>query len=353
MSPKNFNKDKSELQYKNIALGGTFDHFHKGHRHFLQNAFQISKEVTIGITSDDFANNIHINSKLQSFLERKTQVLEFLKKQSFSKRSKLAILEDPIGPTTTDKTLQALFVTRNTLKNTREINRKRRDKSLIPLKIIIFPLVKTADGHAISSQRIREGEISREGVVYHDELIETSPLMLPSQLRPIFRKPFGTVIPASKTITEGMKKTLDFVSKKQLSPIICVGDVVTHSILKFKKTPKLSIVDLRVQRKIRYKRVSDIGPIGNLTRYKVVNPAGVISKKLSRIIREALKKQPQSVIHVKGEEDLAVLPCILLAPLNCVVLYGHFQKGIVLVEVTEEKKSEALKLLQQLKRFTT
>lgn len=359
MSPKSSNNSRpkqknsfSNYQFNNIALGGTFDRFHKGHRHFLQNAFTLSRQLTIGITSSDLAEKIHKNSQLQSFNERKRQVLEFLKKSSFLKRSKLITLEDPSGPTATDSSFQALLVTKNTLQGARAVNRKRRDNGLFPLKIIVYPLVKTADGQGLSSQRIREGEINREGVIFHRELTAVTPLSLPRQLRPTFREPFGTVIPAdSKKIDEGMRKALELIKGKRLNPIICVGDVVTHSILKFEKVPKLSIVDLRVQRKIRYKQVSEIGPIAHLRRYRIVNPAGTVTKKLSRCIRDSLQKDSKSVIQVKGEEDLAVLPCVLLAALDSVVFYGHFQQGLIVIEVTEEKKSEALKLLQLLKRF--
>jgi cytidyltransferase-like protein len=358
MSPKDSNKlnarnkdQISNLKFNHIALGGTFDHFHKGHRQFLTYAFEISKRVTIGITSDKFAYKIHKDLKLQSFKKRKRKLLSFFKKHSLSKRSSIITLEDVSGATIADKTLQALLVTRNTLEGARSINLKRRENGMTSLKIIIYPLIKSADGKSISSQRIRGGEISREGVIFFRELINATPLRLPKQLRPTFREPFGTVISATpQKIDDGMKKALKFIKSKPLEPIICVGDVVTHSILKFKKTPKLSIVDLKVQRRIRYKRVSEIGPITDLPRYKVSNKAGSITKKLANSVHDALIKDSQSLIQVEGEEDLAALPCILLAPLGSAVIYGHFQHGLVVVEVTEAKKTEALKLLQQLKR---
>ena len=45
------------MEYKLVASGGTFDHFHKGHREFLKKQLEISERVLIGITSDKFANS--------------------------------------------------------------------------------------------------------------------------------------------------------------------------------------------------------------------------------------------------------------------------------------------------------
>jgi len=45
---------------------------------------------------------------------------------------------------------------------------------------------------------------------------------------------------------------------------------------------------------------------------------------------------------VTGEEDLLALPAIVLAPLGSVVLYGQYDKGVVINEVTEELKKKKL-----------
>ena len=50
---------------------------------------------------------------------------------------------------------------------------------------------------------------------------------------------------------------------------------------------------------------------------------------------------------VKGEEDLLALPAILFAPLNSVVLYGQIDLGVVMVEVTEEKKKGVEEILKK------
>ena len=42
-------------RYKRVAVGGTFDKFHYGHRHLIAKAFEIGESVEIGVTSNVFA----------------------------------------------------------------------------------------------------------------------------------------------------------------------------------------------------------------------------------------------------------------------------------------------------------
>ena len=41
-------------KYKKIAVGGTFDKFHDGHKKLLATAFELGEEVEIGVTSNAF-----------------------------------------------------------------------------------------------------------------------------------------------------------------------------------------------------------------------------------------------------------------------------------------------------------
>ena len=81
---------------------------------------------------------------------------------------------------------------------------------------------------------------------------------------------------------------------------------------------------------------------------KVINPAETITNELWEAITKALEDKASVRIEVTGEEDLAFIPCMLLAPDNAVVIYGYPDRGMVIARVTPENRnavSKALKLM--------
>ena len=148
------------MKFKNVAVGGTFDRFHKGHEKLLNEAFNIGDNVLIGVTSDEFGGkkgNIDHCSKRISRLE------EFL--QKFNSRYIVKKLEEPYGPTIHDSKIDAIVVSRETKPTADKINKIRQEKSMDPLEIFIIDWVMADDGKPISSTRIRNGEIDRNGKV--------------------------------------------------------------------------------------------------------------------------------------------------------------------------------------------
>jgi pantetheine-phosphate adenylyltransferase len=148
------------MKFKNVAVGGTFDRFHKGHEKLLNEAFNIGDNVLIGVTSDEFGGkkgNIDHCSKRISKLE------EFL--QKFNSRYIVKKLEEPYGPTIYDSKIDAIVVSRETKPTADKINKIRQGKCMDPLKIFIIDWVLADDGKPISSTRIRNGEIDRNGKV--------------------------------------------------------------------------------------------------------------------------------------------------------------------------------------------
>lgn len=158
------------------------------------------------------------------------------------------------------------------------------------------------------------------------------------------KKPLGTLY-----LGKGKDTIEKFVDRlENPTKLISVGDVTTFHLLEAGIIPDLCIVDDRTKRL----PVSDDVSVRTKDRLYgevlVDNPAGLITDELICAIAKAVRARTPVRIFVRGEEDLATLPVIAVAPLGTVVLYGQPDEGVVFVEVTEEKKAFILKLFEKI-----
>ena len=100
--------------------------------------------------------------KLSSFKNRYTNLENFLSKQ-FDINFSIVELNDDWGPGALDEDLDAIIVSEETEKVASELNKKRALKGLNPLDIVTVSLILDKKGEKISSTRIRNSEIDREG----------------------------------------------------------------------------------------------------------------------------------------------------------------------------------------------
>jgi len=138
---------------------------HRGHRELLREAFAVGRKVMIGITSDDFARSLHKPHKLDLYIRRKKDLERLLSTWGVLSRARIVPLHDRYGPTVMVSGIDALVVSRRTVKTAYEINAKRKANGLKPLTINPIDLVLAEDKRPISSTRIRRGKIDREGRV--------------------------------------------------------------------------------------------------------------------------------------------------------------------------------------------
>ncbi len=143
-----------------VAVGGTFDHFHLGHKELLRKAFEIGDFVLIGITSDSFVKRE--GKEVEPYELRRRKVEEWIQ-ENFEKDYEIRPLEDRYGATIKDPEIEAIVVSPETRPVAEEINEIRRKKGMRALKIYEIPLILAEDFLPICSSRIREGEISPEG----------------------------------------------------------------------------------------------------------------------------------------------------------------------------------------------
>ncbi len=162
------------------------------------------------------------------------------------------------------------------------------------------------------------------------------------ELRVKLKEPFGTLIPGS--FAQTMDKLEDLVKREKPPKTVSVGDAVSRNLHEYKITPQLSITDNKCMRKQVKPEVFE-----GKTVVHVKNPQGTITEEAIAAIRTALESDVHFHILVDGEEDLLALIAVLYAPENSLVVYGQPYEGIVVVEVTSEKKAAATEILNAMK----
>ena len=152
-----------QKELKSVAVGGTFDEFHKGHKLLLKKAFEIGEQVLIGLSSDQLAKKLHKPHKTAPYEDRLKGLEDFLSEHGFLKRAEIVKLDDIYGVTLCEETVDGLVVSRETEPVANKINNKREKKDLPPLKIVVIDMVPSENHIPISTTRIYQGEIDHEG----------------------------------------------------------------------------------------------------------------------------------------------------------------------------------------------
>lgn len=144
-------------RYNKVAVGGTFDKFHDGHKKLLSTAFEIGDCIEIGVTSDDFGG---LKGDIDPCKERMSNLKSF-----FDDKSNFSVvqLDDPYGTTIYDADFEAIVVSEETEPTAVKINEIRVSKGMKPIDIVVVSFVLAYDGTPISSTRIRRGEINQNG----------------------------------------------------------------------------------------------------------------------------------------------------------------------------------------------
>jgi pantetheine-phosphate adenylyltransferase len=312
-------------QYHAVGLGGTFDHFHVGHEFFLEFAAELADEILVGVTTSKLTEHKVLADQIEPIEKRIEAVKSFLQKQQI--RGKVFPLDNPYGPTLTDSQVEAVAVTEHTVSGAEAINQKRAKLGLSPLPVHVTTLLKDSHGEFISSTRIRLGEVNRQGLVYNDVL--TQGLKLSSTQAAFFHNPQGPVITELKT------------HLSQLT--ILVGDIVSEYCIQRQLPFHLAVFDGKTQRQEYTSSTLEQSSVQKkITHLK--NPAGQVTQEMTTWLTEffssAAKEDAatQQLLKIDGEEDLATVAAVLLAPLGSVIIYGQPDQGMVRLVVTEELK---------------
>lgn len=167
----------TEKAHTSVAVGGTFDHLHVGHKLLLTATALLAEPkgshmnsteevlLIIGISGDDLLTQKKFAEQMENWEERQRKVADFLesiivfeapgkifrKAESISNPgphgryvrvtfdSAITIeyvrILDPFGPTITKENISALVVSQETMSGGKAVNEKRQEKGWTPLEI--------------------------------------------------------------------------------------------------------------------------------------------------------------------------------------------------------------------------
>ena len=161
-------------------------------------------------------------------------------------------------------------------------------------------------------------------------------LTLPNDIRGSFKEPFGPVYTDAAALLADAGR-----------PVITVGDVVTYHLRRAGHTPAVAIVDGKTKREAVDAEIRE-ALADPEHRRDVENPPGALSESLLVALADAVAAVEPITIVVDGEEDLATLPAVLVAPDDATVVYGQPGEGMVRVDVADDTKAEMRSLIERM-----
>lgn len=154
-----------------IAVGGTFQPLHDGHKLLLRTAYGLDGDIDIGLTSDKMSRSARIRD-VEPYAEREKRLREWIRK-SLGVEPHIVKLEDPYGSALVED-YDFIVVSPETYPVAVKINELRKEKGLKPIAIVRVDYVLAEDGKPISSTRIVRGEIDSHGNLLRKEGNESS-----------------------------------------------------------------------------------------------------------------------------------------------------------------------------------
>lgn len=153
-------------KYYVVAVGGTFDRLHAGHRLLLTAAaWAANATLRIGITGDVLLQNKKYKEFIAPYQERRESARRFARSVKPTLRCITGTeLRDAAGPTASDPFIDALVVSSETASSAKKINSAREKIGLRPMALIEVDVLNT-HGEKLSSTALREADSQRVGDV--------------------------------------------------------------------------------------------------------------------------------------------------------------------------------------------
>ncbi len=320
------------------VLGGTFDHLHSGHKKLILATASECNHLQIHVVSDNMVKSK--NASIQPFQLRLSNLENFIKEERVN--ASCFVLEDRFGPAISMKECSVIGCTNETVSTCNEINSIREQRGLEPLKIIIVEHVLDEEGEILSSSRIRSGLVDQSGNYWIKDREMHTNFRMPEVLDDELKQPMGVLhkVPEDNTAI-AMDSSLNSIADDV--PIVAVGDVTVLAMQESGRIPWISVIDGQTQRK-EWEKSSQIRT-NEFRIINVQNPAGMLTSSMMQGCFEATSNPESVIINVDGEEDLAPIPLILMLPIDCVLMYGQPNEGLVVRTIDINAKHRARRFL--------
>ncbi|WFD06633.1 Elongator subunit elp2 [Malassezia vespertilionis] len=143
-----------------VALGGTFDHIHIGHKLLLSiSALCTTTRLIVGVTATELLASKKHRAYVEPIAKRLASVRHFLREFTSTLRP-LALdvvpIADVCGPAGTDPLLDLLVVTQETAKGADTIAKVREENNIKAVQVHIVTLVDSGALEKVGSTAIRE-----------------------------------------------------------------------------------------------------------------------------------------------------------------------------------------------------
>lgn len=143
--PQDFSEDPVQM-YEYVALGGTFDRLHNGHKILLSQAvLRTTRQLTVGVTDVNMIQSKKLWELIEPVEQRIKEVFNFLKDINPELEYNVFPLRDIYGPTKDDPKFQLIVVSEETVPGSVKINEKRKEIGIQPLDVYVIGLAQ--DSH--------------------------------------------------------------------------------------------------------------------------------------------------------------------------------------------------------------
>lgn len=284
--------DEKVKTYEYVALGGTFDKLHNGHKILLsQAALRATKHVTVGVTDVNMIQSKILWELIEPVEQRIKAVLDFLTDINPELEYNVVPIQDLYGPTKHDPRLQLIVVSEETIRGAVKINEKRKENGLEQLDVYTIGLAEEAQKQS-SEEETKVSSSNKRMRLLGTVLREPEPNPnIPD---------WPYVIGLAGGIASGKSSITEKLKLKGAAVINC--DIIAHELYK----PGLPL-NSTIAEAFGHNVITDNGEVDRKKLGSIVFSDKEQLEKLNQLVWPAVIEEAQRRIKALGEQGYKVV----------------------------------------------